>query len=154
MSEFRFLLATRLRTVSPSARAESRSSSEINPRMPEPSPKANTLTPKTAWPTPSPGSPMRTVSKPPVTTCPLPHPCPSTLSSSSTTWEPLASFKFIYPITNQSPHVLRPRLFKFLIAESVIKRFYSKNSWLPFHTFGDVKSKTSTSFEDWVFHVD
>merc|ERR1711928_141000 len=42
------LSATKPRTVSPSARAESRSSSEINPKMPEPSPRANTLTPKTA----------------------------------------------------------------------------------------------------------
>merc|ERR1712135_83067 len=53
--------------------------------------------------TPSPGLPMRTVSRPPVTTCPLPHPCPSTSSRCWLTWEPLANCKLIKPITNQMP---------------------------------------------------
>merc|ERR1711928_21156 len=46
--ETRVLFQLRSRTVSPSARAESRSRSEINPKNLEPSPRANSLTPKTA----------------------------------------------------------------------------------------------------------
>ena len=138
MSEFRFLLATRLRTVSPSARAESRSSSEINPKKPESSPRANSLTPKKEWPTPSPGLPMRTVSRPPVTTCPLPHPCPSTSSRCWLTWEPLANCKLIKPITNQMPSLFNHPSFNVWTIRKIIKH-YSSNS--PSHSIVVVASR-------------
>merc|ERR1712071_748341 len=93
------LSATRPRTASPSARAESRSRSEPPLKNLEPFPRAHILTPKKAWPTPSPGSPMRTVSRPPETICPLLPPCPPTLSSSSLTWLPPENCKVDNVIT-------------------------------------------------------
>merc|ERR1711928_36217 len=58
---------------------------ETSPKKPEPCPRVNSPTPKAPSPTPSPGWPMRTDSRPPVTTCPLPLPCPSTSSRCSLT---------------------------------------------------------------------
>merc|ERR1711946_71930 len=68
-----------------SARAESRSRSEPNPKSLEPCRRAATLSLKIARDTPSPGWPMRTDSRPREIICPLLPLCPSTSSRCSTT---------------------------------------------------------------------
>merc|ERR1711946_2189 len=83
--ETRVLFQLRDRERNLRQRERSPSRSETSPKKPEPCPRVNSPTPKAPSPTPSPGWPMRTDSRPPVTTCPLPHPCPSTSSRCSLT---------------------------------------------------------------------
>jgi hypothetical protein len=77
-----------------SPRAAARSKLDLNPRISAPSPRDLTRTPlPMVSSSPSTGPPMKTVSRPPVTTSPLLPPCPSTSSRCSPTWRPPVSCK-------------------------------------------------------------